>query len=238
MPRAKNPFFRFKDFTVWQHHTALKVCTEACILGAYAVVQNAIHVLDIGTGTGLLALMLAQRAPKAHIEAVEINAEAAQQALSNVQQSVYAAQIKVTQTAVQDFEYATKFDLIVCNPPFFSNHLLSAQHSRNAALHTQTLSFSELAAAVGRLLAPQGRFVVLLPAYQTTLFMQETARVGLFPTQQLTIFQKPNAPIFRLITTFEHTTQPYTPEMLYIHQPDGSYSDSFRALLQPYYLHF
>ena len=236
MPRPKNPFFRFKQFTVYHDQTALKVCTEACILGAYADVSSAKRVLDIGTGTGLLALMLAQRNNFAAIEAVEINPNACQQARQNAAVSPFAAQIVVHQAAIQHFTASERFDLIVSNPPFFNNHLRSPDQKRNQALHTDTLPFEELAAAVARLLAPQGRFVVLLPEHETQLFTSVAQTQLLFPTKQLTVFQQINKPIFRIISTFEQTTHSTQNETLVIHEADGGYSEGFRDLMKDYYL--
>lgn len=238
MPRSKNPFFRFKQFVVWHNHTALKVCTEACILGAYVDVARSSTILDIGTGTGILALMAAQRAQNAQIEAVELNSDAAQQARENAELSPFGARIAVRQMAVQDFWPPQLFDLIVCNPPFFSNHLRSPQVARNLALHTQSLSFEDLAEAGARLLGQDGRFVVLLPKYETALFEKAALQKGFFQTCQLVVFQRIDAPVFRMITTFQKTNVPFVSENLYIHQTDGAYSEAFRRLLQDYYLDF
>jgi len=236
MPRLKSPFFRFKQFVVWHNRTALKVCTEACILGAYADVAHCATILDIGTGTGLVALMAAQRAQNAQIEAIEINPDAAQQARENVQLSPFGARIAVHQVALQDFWPPRLFDLIVCNPPFFNNHLCSPQMARNLALHTQTLSFEDLAEAARRLLGQEGRFVVLLPKYETALFGKMASHKGFFQTRQLVIFQHIDAPIFRLITTFQKTNAPFVSEKFYIRQTNGAYSEDFRTLLNDYYL--
>ena len=236
MTRIKNPFFRFKQFTVYHDQTALKVCTEACILGAYTDVSRAKRVLDIGTGTGLLALMLAQRNNFAAIEAVEIDKNACQQAQQNVAASPFAAQIVVHQTAIQDFTTHECFDLIVANPPFFNNHLRSPDQKRNQALHTDALTFEDLAAAVARLLSPEGRFVLLLPEYETQLFTLISQAQSLFPTKQLAVFQQINKPVFRLITTFERTSRLIQNETLTIYEAIGGYSQNFRELLKDYYL--
>jgi tRNA1Val (adenine37-N6)-methyltransferase len=255
MPRVPTPFFRFKQFTVWHDRSALRVCTEACILGAYAEVGGVTNALDIGTGTGLLALMMAQRNSQMHIDAVEIDEQNVEQAVENVGKSPFLERISVHQAAVQDWDkektphsslltaraapYCSfKYDFIISNPPFYDKHLLSPREERNRALHTETLSLSDLASTVARLLAENGRFVVLLPPYETQRLTDLLAVWGLWPRRQLHIFSGQGKPIFRKITTFERKkTEPFT-ETLYIHDVDGKYSDGFRALLKEYYLIF
>ncbi len=246
MPRTPAPYFRFKQFTVWHDRSALKVCTEACILGAYVKVTGATRALDIGTGTGLLALMAAQRNPLMRIDAVEIEEQNYLQAVDNVAQSPFAERIAVHHTAIQDWTRGNEnltsnfsdYDLIISNPPFFANHLRSPSAARNRALHTDTLSLEELVDSVARLLAVEGRFVVLLPAYETQLLTEIAASAGLWPTRQLRIFQRPDKPLFRMITTFERHHTESILESLYIHHLDGSYSEEFRTLLKEYYLIF
>lgn len=248
MPRVPFPFFRFKQFTVWHDRSALKVCTEACILGAYAQVTGAERVLDIGTGTGLLALMVAQRNAEMHIDAVEIEEQNHLQAVDNVAQSPFAERISIHHTSIQDWTRrfvnllqttdALHYDLIISNPPFFANHLRSPDQARNRALHTDTLTLEELVTSVGRLLTDRGRFVVLLPAYESQLLIEVATREGLWPTHRLQVFQRPGKPLFRVITTFERHHAESVIETLYIHHLDGTYSDDFRKLLRDYYLIF
>lgn len=255
MARISTPFFRFKQFTVWHDRSALRVCTEACILGAYADVMGVKSALDIGTGTGLLALMMAQRNAKMHVDAVEIEAQNVEQALDNVEKSPFGEQISVHQAAIQDWKqikkmthsllltpdclsHSSQYDLIISNPPFFDKHLLSPREERNRALHTETLSLGDLASTVARLLMEFGRFVVLLPPYETQRLTDFLAVYGIWPMRQLHIFSRQGKPIFRKITTFERKkTEPFT-ETLYIHDSDGKYSDGFRTLLKEYYLIF
>ncbi len=246
MPRVPSPFFRFKQFTVWHDRSALKVCTEACILGAYTDGFGAVRALDIGTGTGLLALMLAQRNPTLYIDGVEIEAQNYRQAVDNVTQSPFADRIAIHHCAIQDWSATNRpgtasvsaYDLIVSNPPFFDRHLRSPNQARNLALHTDTLSLNELMASVTRLLAKDGRFVVLLPPYETQHLIEIATAFEIRPVRQLHIFQRPDKPLFRIITTFERRNADSLTETLYIHDQDGQYSEGFRTLLKDYYLIF
>lgn len=117
---AKNSFFRFKQFVVNQDKCAMKVCTDACVLGAWADVEGAEKILDIGTGTGLLALMVAQRNSNAEIDAVELDQDAFSQAIENVKTSSFSERIKVVNSSIQGFSPSYQYDFIVTNPPFFN----------------------------------------------------------------------------------------------------------------------
>lgn len=232
--------FQFKQFMIHQDKTAMKVSTDACILGAYTSLENATKVLDIGTGTGLIALMLAQRS-EAKIFAVELDDMAYQQAVENVENSIFKEQITVFHQSIQDFTQKNKdlsFELIVSNPPFFQNHLKSVQENRNKALHTDTLSFEDLLASVMALLSPNGRFVVLLPAYESTVLENLALQKGLYPNKKLRIRHRDGSKILRIITTFGFTEQEMIQEDLLIRNLDESYTTQFARLLKEYYLIF
>lgn len=232
--------FQFKQFSVRQDQTAMKVTTDACILGAYTALENATKVLDIGTGTGLIAMMLAQRS-KAQFSAVELDDNAYQQAVENVQNSIFKEQIRVFHQSIQDFAENNKdlyFELIVSNPPFFQNHLKSEQEKRNKALHTDTLSFEDLLASVIKLLSADGRFVVLLPAYESTVLENLALQEGLYPHKKLLIRHRNGSKILRIITTFGLTEKETIQEELIIRNLDESYTAQFSTLLKEYYLIF
>jgi tRNA1Val (adenine37-N6)-methyltransferase len=232
-----NTHFTFKQFTIHQNHTAMKVTTDACILGAYVDVQGAKTILDIGTGTGLLALMLAQRS-KAKIDAFEIDESAYNQAVVNVNESIFKDKITIYHTSIQDFSSEKRYDLIISNPPFFQNHLKSETESRNNSLHTDTLSFEDLLSSVLRLLSPNGTFVVLLPAYESSVFEQLAISEGLYPQKKLTIHHRKGSKILRIITTFGRIKKEIINEELIIKNPNESYTPDFQALLKDYYLIF
>lgn len=229
--------FQFKQFTIQQDKCAMKVSTDACILGAYAPVTSAKHILDIGTGTGLLALMMAQRST-ATIDAVEIDNQAFEQACSNAQGSRFAAQIRLHQERIQDFVAPHLYDCIVSNPPFYQNYLKSDKRAKNMAHHTDALSFEDLIAAVLRLLDKQGIFVVLLPDYEMNLLRNLCETQGLFLQQSLCIRHRAGSKILRKIGVFSQQKQSILSEELHIKDAQEQYTDAFKALLQSYYLIF
>lgn len=234
-----NAYFRFKQFTVQQDQCAMKVCTDACILGAYAEVEKAASVLDIGTGTGLLALMAAQRS-QAIIDAVEIAPDPYRQATQNAIQSPFASRIRIFHQAIQVFnpEPNRLYDVILSNPPFFRNHLRSTDASRNVALHTESLPLEELLQAVDRLLSPPGKFFVLLPSYEASVLEESARGFGLFSARKLFIRHSDRHPVFRVIHAFARTPEPALEEELCIYQSGNQYTVAFQSLLKAYYLAF
>lgn len=232
-----NTLFSFKKFIIHQDQTAMKVTTDACILGAYTNVQNAKRILDIGTGTGLLALMLAQRS-EAKIDGVEIEKVSYQQALENVQNSIFKDKIKLYRIDIQSFNAGNCYDIIVSNPPFFQNHLKAQTQARNNALHTDTLSFEDLLSSVIRLLLPSGTFVVLLPAYESLVLETMANQLGLFANKKLNIHHREGSKILRIITTFGFEKIETYNEQLFIKNSDERYTPDFQRLLENYYLIF
>jgi tRNA1Val (adenine37-N6)-methyltransferase len=232
-----NTHFAFKQFTIHQDQTAMKVTTDACILGAYSYTSKAKTILDIGTGTGLLSLMLSQRS-EAKIDAIEIDQSAYSQAIVNVNESIFKDNITVHNSSIQDFEADKLYHLIISNPPFFQNHLKSETVSRNNSLHTDTLSFEDLLNSVLRLLSFDGTFVVLLPRYESLVFEQLSISKELYPQKKLTIRHRKGSKILRIITTFGRVKKEIINEELIIKNPDESYTPDFQALLKDYYLIF
>lgn len=222
----------------------MKVCTDACILGAYADKENASRILDIGAGTGLLSLMLAQRTD-AHIDAVEIDDAAFVQAQVNISESKFTQKVSLHHQSIQDFSTQhhnsdIKYDLIISNPPFYQNSLQSPDEQTNKALHAATLTFDELIEAVLHLMAPGGRFIILLPPFEALQLAAFAQKKALYLSKKLLIQHNTQKQVFRHIMTFEKKpVSEYTEETLVIHEKDtGAYSDKFRNLLSHYYTIF
>ncbi len=216
----------------------MKVCTDACVLGVYADVQGD-RLLDIGTGTGLLALMAAQRNPTARIDAVEIDKAATTQAAENAVGSPFADRVRVVQSRIQTYQPGLLYDRILTNPPFYTNHLPSPNAAVNRALHTGDLPFAELVAAVVRLLRKDGQWWVLLPPNEAGQLDLLAESVGLQPVRRLQLRHHAGKPVFRVITGYRFVDAEPVTETLDIYEPDGrTYTDDFRSLLQPFYLIF
>lgn len=231
-----NSYFQFKQFRVEQAHCAMKVCTDACIQGAYTTAEEAVKILDIGCGTGLLSLMIAQRHPKAHIDAIEIDRSAFEQALENVRISPWAARINVEHLPIQSFFSAKPYDLIIANPPFYPQHLRSPNQQRNQAQHQDSLSFFDLAKACKRLLAPYGFCSILLPPRQAAEFTLIAEGEGLFPGHELEISESEKHKPQRSIRFFYHKPQEKPSfRQLNIKDIQQDYSPAFRQLLKTYY---
>lgn len=243
-----NTYFSFKSFTVHQEKAAMKVCTDACLFGAWtslhAIKPDTKQILDIGTGTGLLSLMLAQFT-NATIDAVEIDENAAMQAKENFIASPWKDQLFVHHESMEDYLHRqnNKFDLIISNPPFFENQLKSSQHNRNLAMHSQQFSFNLLAKGMADLLSDKGIGALLIP-YQRT---DEWRKLAL--KEKLSIFhccyvkQTENYPFFRSMilmrksTIEEKINKTETKEEISI-KIGPEYSEVFKSILKPYYLAF
>src|SRR5436190_9030444 len=166
------PEFRFKRFTIRQDRCALKVGTDGVLFGAWVGYSGARRILDIGTGTGLLALIAAQRTATAHIDAVEIDDASAEQAAENAAASPWSERVRIHRMDVRRMNTAERYDLIVCNPPYYSGYSKSHDERIGLAKHSGELLFPELLTAVDRLLAPEGRFAVILPLNREAEFVK------------------------------------------------------------------
>lgn len=238
-----NPYFQFKQFLVRQDRCAMKVSTDAVILGAVAGKGDYGKILDIGTGTGVLALMLAQRFPLTMIEAVEIDEEASVQAEENVGESVWNERIEVLNLSFQRFYRRSKetFDLIVSNPPYFPNHLRSPDKKRNQALHQDELSFQELMEGVEKLLTSDGEFWVILPEYQMGELEKVACSCGFSALVRVEIRDRAGKPIMRVVQSFRRTCSvPIEKAVseLTIKDEYGEYTLAYKQLLRSFMLHF
>lgn len=218
----------------------MKVCTDACLLGAWAADQvkdtGVKDVLDIGTGTGLLSLMLAQK-NNATIDAIEINEDAANQAAENIASSAWAKNIDVFHICLEAFTPAKKYDLIICNPPFFEDSLRSDDAHKNAAKHDTTLRLEVIVSFVKKYLNPGGNFILLIPFVRTNQLLKIAKDHGLFIRKKLLVMQTPRHDYFRSIIMLSETEMnPPSINELTIHDAERQYTDGFVALLKDYYL--
>ena len=217
----------------------MKVGTDGTLLGAWADLPQHGRILDIGTGTGLIAIMAAQRSTKAHITAIDIDLECISQARENVEATRWSERIEVVHTPLQEFSVAEPFDVIISNPPYFVDSLLSPDAARSTARHTDTLSFDDLAQGVLRLLSQDGHFALILPPTEMERFLS-AARGRLFLTRRCEVWTTPTSGARRIMAQL--SPQPTTPpqsEKLIIedHGPQG-YSEDYKRLTCDFYLKF
>lgn len=235
-----NSYFRFKQFTISQEHCAMKVCTDACLFGAW-LAKRMLHqpvskALDIGAGTGLLSLMLAQQHPNLEINAVELDTAAANQAAGNIQQSPWNDRVHVYPVGIQQYPVTNDYDLVFSNPPFFENDLKSASDTLNLALHSAALSLEELADIAIAQLKQEGHFAVLLPWHRTNYFRGLAASKGLFLVEETRVKQTPKHEFFRSMLFFSTTQGNTTAETEITIKEGAQYTPAFRELLDAYYL--
>ena len=235
-----NNYFKFKQFTVFQDRCAMKVGTDGVLLGAWADCENAKTILDIGTGTGLIALMLAQRSP-AHIDAIEIDQSASEQASENVTKSPWESRISVLNISLQQFteQIDKKYDLIVSNPPFFQNSLYAPDQNRTNARHNASLEYEDILDASLKLLSNNGMLSLILPYLEGTMFIVKAAGKGLYCVRQTNVLPNPGKTPKRLLLEFAKSKKPLVEQEIIIElNKRHEYSDAYKNLTRDFYLAF
>jgi tRNA1Val (adenine37-N6)-methyltransferase len=216
----------------------MKISTDAVLLGALAAADSPNHILDIGTGTGVISLMLAQRFPDSLITGVEIDSEASEQALENFRESPFSSRLQVKNVRFQDLTENQLFDLIVSNPPYFPDHLKSKNSKRNQALHTDALSFNELIQKSVNLLQQEGKIWIILPPRQLDDFTELAEKAGLFPYREVGVRDTGDKPVIRKILGFSRSQVIPLREELILKKENGVFSDSYRDLISGFLLGF
>ncbi len=218
----------------------MKVCTDACLFGAYVADQvktkSSAHILDIGTGTGLLSLMLAQKVP-AMIDAVEIAEAACNQAKENFEQSPWKERLTVFNTDVQQFDPVKKYDCIISNPPFFEKDLKSNDSNKNNARHDTSLTLEQLLSVAKSLLTEDGTFTVLLPYHRVDAFIEMALNNDFHLSKKVLVKQTEKHDFFRGILIFSKLPAVVNEETIFIKSIDEKYSVRFAGLLRDFYLY-
>lgn len=223
----------------------MKIGTDGILLGAWAPAEQPELILDIGTGTGLIALMMAQRFPNAIVDAVEVEPNAAEQAARNFSSSPWPDRLNLHHQTIQSFASSglrnKAYSLIVSNPPWFADSLKSNEIRRNLARHTDSLSHDELLNSVRLLLHSSGRFAVVLPFGDSTSFIHSAHQRNLFCRRQCHVRSKPSLSPHRVLLEFETVPaeSPVIPQELIIeNEQHHDYTESFRKLTRDFYLRF
>lgn len=233
-----NNYFNFKEFRIEQEHCAMKVGTDGVLIGAWASI-GAGRTLDVGCGSGLIALILAQREAKAQITAIDLDEGAIMQSKININNSKWSDRIEIVKSSLQDYTPKESFDYIVSNPPYFINSLTAPDEQRTIARHNDTLPFTDLASGVERLLSDDGVFSLILPYVEANIFVVEAAKNNLFCTKRMDIKGRANKPIKRVMMQFEKRRRELISEEMVIE--DGGrheYSQKYRELTKDFYLKF
>lgn len=231
-----NTYFEFKKFTIYQDKCAMKVGTDGVLLGAWAVTGDARQVLDVGTGTGLIALQIAQQCPATSITAIEIDAAAARQATENVNRTPWRERIKVVCCDFGQYQTSCKFDLIVSNPPYFTDALPCPDKQRKTARHAGSLNYESLFAQSARMLTADGRVAVIVPAEAGKTVTDTAWKYGLFPTKLTQVYTKTGKPCRRLLYAFGLHEAECEENVLYIENERGEYTQEYVELTRDYYL--
>lgn len=232
--------FRFKQFVVRQHQCAMKVGTDGVLLGSWCCLPQNGSVLDVGTGTGLLALMAAQRTEKVFITAIEIDQDAACQATENCQSSPWANRIKVLHTSLQEFGKLSKesFNAIICNPPYFDQSLCCPDGKRSQARHSDSLDFETLLDYSSALLKKEGTLSVVLPTNESELFEQKAHQRGFFLNRLMNVFPNPKKDVKRRLMEFSAEKKELEIQHLVIEKERHIYTDEYKNQTRDFYLNF
>lgn len=231
--------FHFKQFSVVQDRAPMKVGTDGALLGAWVPAENAKTILDVGTGTGLIALMLAQRCREATITAIEPNRDAALDAADNFARSPFADRISLIESTVQNFRTDARFDLIASNPPFFRNSLPAQEFGRSMARHADTLSHIDLLNAAD-LLAPGGLLAGIYPADLWPIVKKDALSRGLFIATEQPVKPLPEKQPHRVLFAIARTASRTSFDTIFDFSIETverhCYSEEFTQLLKPFYL--
>lgn len=233
-----NPFFHFKQFTVYHDRCAMKVGTDGVLLGAWTDISDVKTALDIGTGTGLISLMIAQRNRNITIDAIDIEINAIAQAKDNIKNSPFADQIKCTQCSVQEFaeKYEKKYDIIVSNPPFFTESLKSPDNQRSLARHDDTLSINDLLKASAKLLNNNGKLSLIYPYEYKRVILDIAKLNNLFINKATNVYPTSSPQPKRILLEISKNQTSIQENSLTIEESRHIYSDEFTELVKDFYL--
>lgn len=234
--------FQFKQFKIIQKKSGMKVGTDGVLLGAWTNCRNATKILDIGAGTGLISIMLAQKKQTAFVTGIEIDTTAYKEALTNIENCKWAERITIKNSSIQTYSQKTeeRFDLIVSNPPFFHQSLKSHCIARTIARHSESLNFDDLLTSVKKLLTPNGKFCVILPYSDSEIFTDKAQRkFELFCQKKCAVKPTPHKEPKRILLEFStNETENCILEELIIEKQRHDYTEKYKNLTKDFYLKF
>ncbi len=232
-----NSWFRFKQFAIHHDRCAHKVGTDGVLLGAWVRASNPLNILDIGSGSGLISLMMALRFANASVTGIELDFESYQQSLENVKASPFANRVSIFQGDFLEYNFgAQQFDLILSNPPFFNQAFLSGHQSRDQARHTAHLSHHHLLQKASALLKDTGSINLILPVNESVAILADTE---LSLSRKTSVYNKPQGELKRFLLEFKPTGNGIMEESsIAIRNEDGDFSTEYQNLTRHFYLHF
>jgi len=234
-----NSTFRFKQFEIEQADCAMKINTDGVLIGALSSHDAPLRILDIGTGTGVIALMLAQRYPSAYIDAVEIDLQAAYQAGLNFQNSIFSNRIKILNSSFEAIDQTCFYDLIVSNPPFYTNSLHTSNERKKIAKHTDIDFFKNILNFAYHRLRAEGVLQLILPTELALEIKRIAPDYNLHTTQEIAIRSFESTAVIRQIIHLRKDRQDTVRQQNFvIYSGKGIYSDEYRQLLKPFFLAF
>lgn len=236
---AKNTYFQFKKFRVDQAQCGMKVTSDACLFGSSIPYSGKELILDIGTGTGVLALMAAQRS-EGRVDAVEIDENAVSQAIENVKNSPWKDRIRIIRTSIQDYaeRCEEKYDRIICNPPFYSGGTKSKDMTKRSAWHNEHLPYLELISSVEKCLLSEGVFHIILPLAESQEFERLCEeRRCLYPIERTQLRHFPGSRVTRVFTAYQKVCKPCVEKDLVVYQEEPKlFTETAHRMLKDFYL--
>lgn len=233
---GREKVFRFKQFSVLNDRTAMKVGTDGVLLGAWCDVEGARRVLDVGTGCGVIALMVAQRNNTAIVHGIDIDRDAIEEATLNFSRSPWADRLTASVTDFNELSTDTPYDLIVSNPPYFTDSLLPPDKARTLARHTRSLTYAQLIDGAARLLTDNGALALISPTDSESVITQAATFASL-PVRRLTrVIPVEGAHPRRTLWLLSRRAMPYREDTLTIAHSDGSFTSEYIALTGDFYL--
>ena len=234
-----NTTFQFKEFKVEQDRCAMKVGTDGVLLGAWVEVLDEVNsILDIGTGTGVIALQLAQRSEAEVIDAIEIEANAFEQAVDNFENSEWADRLYCYHASLQDFvgEMDEKYDLIVSNPPYYNDTFKDLDKKRALARHTEGLSFEALLSGIAQLLSDDGTAAFIIPHKEENNFLELGKKMKLYPSKISRYSGHLNSELKRSLIQLKNQETTLIEETFFLEHSRHEYSDHYKNLVKDFYL--
>ena len=232
-------FFSFKQFRVSDDRSAMKVGTDSVLLGAWIQDKAFENILDIGCGSGLISLMIAQRFEDADVMGIEIDPNSVEDAKFNFEQSNWSSRLKVKEIDIREFNSVNKYDLVISNPPFFTESLLPPKDNRAGARHDFQLSLDDLLVSAVRLLKENAVFALVFPYDREEILIEKASQLNLYPQRILHTRNKPDAQVKRCFIEFQKKqASEVKMEMLEIRDYNNEYSSAYKKLTKDFYINF